>query len=311
MNLGLEIKGQATAINQLNAMLRQEQKLAHAFIFIGPAGVGKTRIALALAAALLGQPYINHPDLLIPERQGNTIKISEIRSLQEWLSFKPYAAQRKIVIIPEAHLMTTEAANALLKTLEDPPGDALLILVADQESLPLTIVSRCQIVRFKSLTEEEVYSILVTEGIEEERAKLLAVVCGGSPGKALVMQELNITGIVQRVVSLLCSLGEGDSLAALETAELIEKDTVQRDTLLTVLEVCLRDALLTETGITGRNLIIPVETAEKLGAIGIKGLKKAIMMVNQARRRLAGNANPLILQTNLFLQMGEVFKEVI
>lgn len=116
-------------------------KLAHAYLFIG-----KNLKTKALKFAEKIQD--NKPDLHVLETE-KSISINQIRELQELLSLKPYSGKYKIAIIPEAHLMTVQAQNALLKTLEEPSGQAVLILTSPSEYLLLpTIISRCQIKRF-------------------------------------------------------------------------------------------------------------------------------------------------------------------
>lgn len=118
------------------------EKLSHAYLFVGKKNLKNK--ALKFAKKIQD----NLPDLHILEAE-KSIKIKQVRELQRLLSLKPYSGKYKIAIIPEAHLMTTEAQNALLKTLEEPSGQAILILTSPSEFLLLpTIISRCQIKRF-------------------------------------------------------------------------------------------------------------------------------------------------------------------
>lgn len=124
-------------------------KLAHAYIFAGPESVGKRTIALKLAQSILATEGQNfHPDLLeINGQEG--IKIEQIRELVYKLSLKPYMAKYKVAIIDAAENMTAEAANALLKCLEEPkPGTILILVTANPNRLPKTIISRTQKITF-------------------------------------------------------------------------------------------------------------------------------------------------------------------
>ena len=133
---------------QKDVLLRavRHGRLAHAYLFAGPEGVGKRLMALALVRILFcaeergcGEcppcrkvDHHNHPDLHLLEPDGNSIKIEQIRNIQRDLNLRPHEAARKVCLIESAEAMTVGAANALLKTLEEPRGDTLLILLSSQ-----------------------------------------------------------------------------------------------------------------------------------------------------------------------------------
>ena len=123
-------------------------KLAHGYTFAGPQGVGKKKIALALAYELLGSHKEFHPDLLLIDGKEG-IKIEQVRELVYKLSLKPYQAQYKVAIIHEAENLTSEAANALLKSLEEPkPYNVIILVTSNPNRLPKTILSRTQKINF-------------------------------------------------------------------------------------------------------------------------------------------------------------------
>jgi DNA polymerase-3 subunit delta' len=134
---------------------------SHAYLFHGPAGVGKHTAARALAGALLGDPRRvdagTHPDLRVIEPLGEMIRIDEIRALHHDLHMRPFEGDRRVYLLFHAHRMNDEAAAALLKDLEEPPSYATLVLVADElGQLPETIRSRCQLVAFHRLSRSAV-----------------------------------------------------------------------------------------------------------------------------------------------------------
>ena len=133
----------------------------HAYLFHGPPCVGKQKTALAFAAHLLGDrtrvERRAHPDLYMLEPLGDQIRIDEVRRLRRDLHMRPFEADRRVYLLVSAHLMNEEAADALLKDLDEPPPYAVLILLADELGpLPETIRSRCQLVPFRRLSERAV-----------------------------------------------------------------------------------------------------------------------------------------------------------
>jgi DNA polymerase-3 subunit delta' len=130
---------------------------AHAYLFHGPRGVGKRTTAIAFAAALLGDTERvergTHPDLYLLEPLGEQIRIDAVRSLRRDLHMRPFEGARRVYVITGADLMNEDAADALLKDLEEPPPYAVMVLVADELGpLPETIHSRCQLVAFRRLS---------------------------------------------------------------------------------------------------------------------------------------------------------------
>ena len=134
---------------------------AHAYLLHGPPGVGKRELALLFAAELLGEharvERRTHPDLYVLEPVGDQIRIDEIRGLRSDLHMRPFEASRRVYLIFGADTMNEDAADALLKDLEEPPSYAVILLVAnDLGPLPETIRSRCQLVPFRRLSERAV-----------------------------------------------------------------------------------------------------------------------------------------------------------
>ncbi len=191
----------------------------HAYLFTGPQGVGRRTLALRLAQALnCPQPLapgvpcrtcqtcvrlerMQHPDLAVvqAEQVGGTLKVEQVRELQHSLSLSPYEARHRVALLlrfEEAHV---SAANALLKTLEEPPPQVVLVVTAQNaESLLPTIVSRCEVLRLRPLPLEVVDQDLQTRwGLDPDQARLLAHLSGGRPGYALYLAQ-DKSGLEQR-----------------------------------------------------------------------------------------------------------------
>ena len=159
---------------------------AHAYLFHGPPGVGKRGLAVAFAAELIGEHERvsrgAHPDLYVLEPLGDQIRIDAIRELRRDLHMRPFEADRRVYLIFGAHSMNEEAADALLKDLEEPPPYAVIVLVADDVGpLPETIRSRCQPVPFRRLSERAVRAVVEERapGLSENQAAALARVASG------------------------------------------------------------------------------------------------------------------------------------
>jgi DNA polymerase III subunit delta' len=182
----------------------------HAYLFAGPPGLGRRTLALRFAQALncptpvdAGIPCgecrdckqiaaMQHADLTIiqAESEGGTLKVDQIRETRRTLTLKPYQANYRVALFLRFQEANDNAANALLKTLEEAPSYAVLILTADNpEQLLPTIVSRCEVLRLRPLKIESVQSALENRGVETSLAKLIAHISGGRFGYALRLIE--------------------------------------------------------------------------------------------------------------------------
>jgi DNA polymerase III subunit delta' len=164
--------------------LGENGNIPHALLFSGGDKIGKKKMAIEFAKKLLGEDDSTDFFLLLPE--DGIIKIEEVRNLQEKLSLKPYNHSFKIGIIDDAHLMRKDAQNAFLKTLEEPRGNSILILITPYPYMLLgTILSRVQEIKFSLVPKQSIEKHLIKLGAKPDKAKEISLISSGQIGKAI------------------------------------------------------------------------------------------------------------------------------
>lgn len=198
--------GHEWAVKMLTEHITQGS-LRHAYLFTGPAGVGRRTLALRLTQAVNcleppspGEPCrscrpcnliekVNHPDLVVVrvEEENRDVRIYQIREVLRYLSLAPYEARFRVAIFHHFEYANRHAANALLKTLEEPPPQVILLLTAEsEEHLYPTVVSRCEVVRLRTTPVDVIRQGLINQyKIPPEKAQLLAHLSDGRPGQAI------------------------------------------------------------------------------------------------------------------------------
>lgn len=220
-----EIVGQEHITTTLQNALKKGH-ISHAYLFTGPRGVGKTSVARILAHEINGLPYTDdatHMDIIEIDAASNR-RIDEIRDLRDKVHITPAAAKYKVYIIDEVHMLTKEAFNALLKTLEEPPAHAVFILATTEaHKLPETIVSRTQRFTFKPIGTDQAVAhlrhIAETENIkiDDEALRLLAAHGGGS-----FRDSISLLDQISSHSSQTIGKGDVERLLGIASNELIE-----------------------------------------------------------------------------------------
>jgi len=255
-----EIYGHGKAIAILKGLIAKD-RIAHAYLFYGMEGVGKRTTAAVFARALncaAADPpcddcascrraeHNNHPDIVTVGEEGPIIKIATVKELQAQMKFRPREGRMRVLIMPEADRMNPAAANALLKTLEEPSaGNILLLTSARPHALPMTILSRCQHLRFSPLPKEEVARFLrEKQSVAPDAAMILAASSGGSIGKALEMNRADYLTLRDALLDYLASDDPADPIGRLAFAARFGTEREEILERLLVLKTCFRDALI-------------------------------------------------------------------
>ena len=307
-----KIRGQRFAKKYLSNSIKSNM-ISHAYMFEGPSGVGKNTMARELAATLLEMENLfNSPDYIEITPDGNSIKIAQIRKLQSDILVKPYKSY-KIYVIDEAQKMTVEAQNALLKTLEEPPKYAIIILITNnKESLLDTIKSRCEIIKFTPIPLVEVADYLTQTGVDKNRASLLANFSRGSMQKAIELSESEDFHImrdeVQKYVETFLT---GSMLDIMDIQSSIEK---YKDNITNVLDLLVnyfRDIMMVKENVDS-SMIINLDRLVFIKNLSTKitysQLSKIIDIIEETKNKLRSNCNFNISIQVMTLNIYEVIK---
>ncbi len=303
-------------------------RVGSAYLFLGPDGVGRRLVATAWAALLNCEepaheyPFAcgrcrpcrligagQYPDVvLVQAAEGKDLKIEAIRTLLKEAHYRPYEGRKRVFIVDNADHMTAGAANALLKTLEEPAETLVMVLIAESEGMVLpTIRSRCQLVRFGTLPTDAIVERLRGEGVSDEEAVRHALEASGSLGGALksVREGEERNAVRNEVIEYLGNLGR-EPLAPFRMAERFRDAAVPA---LQVVKGVYRDALVfrtrgTENGIMNRGSI---DLLEHIAArLDPRELADRFLAIESAERRIHDfHANKQLVLETLFQTLAE------
>lgn len=264
----------------------------------------------------------NHPDIItVTHEKPNSIGVDEIRRMRADIQIKPYANPYKVYIIPDAEKMTVQAQNALLKTLEEPPEYAVLLLIASgTENFLPTILSRCVLLRMRAVPEAEIAAFLRThaqsgsdgkDGMSADRMLMTARFAGGSPGRALqLLSDEAFLELRDRTIGLLQHLHTSDAGAISAFAGTV--DAAQREDMMNMVLMWYRDILLYRRTASTDNLIFDedlqyiIEAADMLST---EALGQIMDAVSEGSRRLHSNvAADAVLET-MFLKIRGAYRQ--
>jgi DNA polymerase-3 subunit delta' len=305
------IIGQERPIRFLGQILRK-RRVPNAMLFSGIDGIGKETTAKAFGMALNCANPVDavacqtcsscekmisgsHPDVISVEPNGAFIKIGQVREVAKQLRFAPFEGNWRIVIVNDAQAMNLEAANAILKMLEEPPRLTVMILTATQTTdlLP-TIVSRCQQISFRPIPHEKIAELLIEQrGLDQETATALALCTKGSLGKALSVDAEKWTAWRNDLLGQMTTL----SLNAIEPmfsfAETLSRNKNRLADGLDMMMTWFRDALMCQIApdrVINRDFMEQIEQASQ--SLPVNRLLEKVEAVRATQTRISQNANP-------------------
>ncbi len=283
-------------IKELLTNAIKSNKTSHSYMFVGTEGIGKKMIAKEFAKMILctnENKYCgkcksciefdsdNNPDFRIIEPEGNSLKIEQIREFQKKVAEKPIISNKKVYIINDSDKMTIEAQNCLLKTLEEPPEFVTIILIGANESAYLdTIKSRCMILHFNKISEEDISKYLEENFQTKINSKIMLKAFQGSIGKAIQLQ--NKQEEYEQIENVITNLENRDKIDILNGAEIIYKAKDEKFEILEYINIVL------------------LEIAKKSNKYA-----NCISIVENTKKRLQLNANYDMSIDNMLLKLWE------
>lgn len=303
------------------------QRVAHAYLFSGVEGLGKYKTAWAFARMLQctcqgtegGPPCLAcnladgqaHPDITTIVPQGATMRIEQIREIHKTMPYNPRVGKRKIFILDGAERLTEQAANSLLKILEEPPAFVVFILLTlNIHSVLPTIISRCQCLSFQAVPETDIMSYFVERGYSAEQAAVVAAVSGGIPGRALRWSESG-QSLRDEVINRLEDLAKVSFGRIWDIVSSFDQEREQILITFELISFVIRDCLVwMATG--NRELLLYKDCGGRIAGLAKKAVPDKLLAVHKelviARQMLLGNANSRLLWEKLCLRMQDALQ---
>lgn len=323
-----DVVGHKDIINYIRNAVT-EDKVSHAYILNGERGSGKKMLATLFATTLLCEKHGpdpcntchschqaesgSHPDIIrVTHEKPNTISVDDIRTqINEDIQIKPYQGPYKIYIIPEADLMTVQAQNALLKTIEEPPAYAVIFLLTENaEALLPTIQSRCVMLKLRNIKDTLIRKYLMeTLQVPDYKADMCTAFAQGNMGRAIMLATSDhFSEIREEAVQLLKYINEMDLSEVTKAIKKITAYKLEINDYLDILMIWYRDVLLYKA----TKDISKVVFKDQIGAIrerakksSYEGIEKILESLDKAKTRLKANVNFELVMELLLLTIKE------
>ena len=276
--------------------------ILHSYLFVGNEGIGKFHFAKEFAKMILcfykngcnqcksckEFDTENHPDFLVVEPEGNTIKVEQIRQMISKIIEKPIISDKKVYIVNDSDKMTEEAQNTLLKTLEEPPENIIIILIAEKEEKILsTIKSRCTKITFQPIEQDKLKEILKKQYQYENISEHLLTFFNGSIKKALNVKEKK--EVYEQIEKMVLGIKQMNKIGMLN-----QKNNIDKEEIINILEYM--NLLFWEQS-------IQVDTKERESAV------KSILIIEETKKRIQSNCNFDMTVDNMLMQLWEEWNE--
>ena len=307
----------------------QNHKISHAYILTGEAGMGRKSIANAFAMALLcekggSEPCMmchsckqvmsgNHPDLIyVTHEKPGSIGVDDVREqINDTIMIRPYSSYYKIYIVDEAEKMTVQAQNALLKTIEEPPAYAVLVLITTNPEVFLpTILSRCIQLKLRPLKDSVVSDYLTEKmGVSDGQADIYAAFARGNLGKAIHLASSEEFALLYReVLTLLKNIKDMDIPMLLDYIRKLQEDNLDLYECLDFMQLWYRDILMFKVTKDMNSLIFKDEYSAVSSCCqksSYEGLETILNSIEKAKARLNANVNTELALELMLLTMKE------
>lgn len=323
-----DITGRQGLVSNLLQIINND-RIANAYLFVGSEGMGKKTIGGIFAKALLcgfgtQRPCGNcvdckqfaggnHPDVTVIKPQKTSIGIEEIRTMQKELNLRPYQSDRKLILIEDAHLLTFQAQNALLKSLEEPPPFVVFMLLSQRlQGLLPTVLSRLKAFRLERLSKKEVAAIIVRRtDTSPEKAELFAALSEGNPGKGLKLAVSSEFTLQREAVSGLLRNISADFSEWLGHESFFTDNKDNIESIFDLLILWFRDFIVFKET-KDLNLIINIDMADlfetNAEALQVKDALYMIELIEKSKKMIKGNANFHLVVENVLFEIFGRFK---
>lgn len=328
MNSFKDVVGHRDLINYIQTAVEQD-KVSHAYILNGERGAGKKMLANLFAMTLQCESQGkdpcgkcrdckqvdsgNHPDVIrVTHEKPNSISVDDVRrQINDDIMIKPYNGKYKIYIVPDADLMTVQAQNALLKTIEEPPEYAVIMLLTENaESLLQTITSRCVILKLRNIKDILIKKYLMEQmGIPDYKADLCAAFAQGNVGKAIMLATSDhFNEIKEDAVQLMKYINEMEISEIIAAVKRVTAYKIEISDYLDVIMVWFRDVLIYKATMNVDRVVFNDQMnaiTERARKSSYEGIELILDSLEKAKARLKANVNFELVMELLFLTMKE------